>query len=224
MNKSVTRFIFPILLLIIAVMSLMTNWYSYLVIALVVVLTIMILDKMGKGVVLRESTAMLYVITCLGMPLIGYTYYTAKNPLARLWFKFMPIAEDVYFNFALPAIAFFCISITFPLGIKEVYDEGGKLKVSIGRIRQVLMQYKNEGFFIIITGVIFSSVVNFMPAGLQYFVVLFFFGAFAGLLYLYFSPQFRYKKLVIFAFSLFILFNALNTGMFTIVAYMGVTI
>lgn len=224
MSKSITRFIFPILLLLIAVMSLMTDWYSYLVIALIVVLTIMILDKMGKGVVLRESTAMLYAITCLAMPLIGYTYYTAKNPLARLWFKFMPIAENIYFEFAIPAIAFFCFSITFPLGIKEVYDEGSKLNASITRVRQVLVKYKNEGFFIIMTGVILSSVVNFMPAGLQFFVVLFFFGAFAGILYLYFSPQFKYKKLALIAFGLFILFNALNTGMFTIVAYMGVTI
>src|SRR5687768_18430621 len=108
MNNAFTRFTFSIILLLIAVLSLMTNWYSYLVIALVVVLTVMILDKMGKGIVLRESTAMLYVITCLGMPLIGYTYYTVKNPLARLWFKFMPIAENIYFDFALPAIAFFC--------------------------------------------------------------------------------------------------------------------
>src|SRR5688572_12140747 len=156
MFRESNRFVFSILLALIAILSLITNWTTYLIFGLVAVLTIMILDKMGKGVVLRESTAMLYVITCLVMPLIGYTYYTIKNPLARLWFKFMPIPEDIYFDFALPAITFFCLSITFPLGLRKAYDEGSMLTESIQRIKQTLIKYKNEGFYIIVTGVLLS--------------------------------------------------------------------
>lgn len=224
MPKIVLKFIFPIILFLISVLSLMTNWYTWLVWSLVVVLTIMMIDKMGKGIVLRESTAMLYAITCLLMPLMGYAYYSISNPLSRLWFKYMPIPEDVYFNFALPAISFFCFSITFPLGLKRAYDEGETLTAFIQRIKHTLLYYKNQGFYIIIVGVLFSVVTNYMPAGLQYFVVLFFFASFAGLLYVYFAPAFKYKLAAIIGFGFFILLNALNTGMFTIVAYMGVTI
>ncbi len=222
--KVLSKYIFSILLAVIAILSFITSMYTGLIISIVLLLVIMIVNKMGKGIVLRESTAMLYVFTCLLMPLVGYTWYTVNNPLARLWVKYMPVSEDIYFGFALPAITFFCLALTWPLSSEKFHDTGKSLQWYIQKIKFILSNHKKVGFHIIIVGVVFSLFVNIFPAGLQYFGSLFFFGSFAGMLYLYFSPRFRFKNLTLAGFSLFILFNALNTGMFTIVAYMGITI
>ncbi len=119
-----SRYIYSILILLISVLSLVTDWYRNLILALFVVLLIMIIDKTGKGIVFRESTSILYVFTCLVMPLVGYIYFTSDNNLARIWSKYMPVKQEVYFGYTLPAISLFCLTLTWPLGIKESIDEG----------------------------------------------------------------------------------------------------
>ena len=223
MNSKV-RYIYSGLMLVITILSMTTTWYSVLVISLAVLLLIMILDKMGKGIVLRESTAILYVITCLVMPLVGYTYYTEANRLSRLWVKYMPVTENVYYDFALPAISCFCLAVTWPLSWEKAGDEGPALLKYIDRIKATLRERKNYGVYIMIIGIIVGRISSFLPGGLQFFANLFFFASFAGLLYVYFAGDFKYKKLLFAGFLTFIVFNALGTGMFTIIAYMGVTI
>lgn len=222
--KEIGRHTYTLLLLTITLLSLITSWYEILVIALSVLLLVMFIDKIGKGIVLRESTAFLYVFTCLIMPLLGYNFYTFENPLSRLWVKYMPVPEEVYFGFALPAIAAFCLALTWPLSFNQPADEGVKLEALIARIKQIVINKKNTGIQIMVTGIIASLAAQVLPGGLRFFTTLFFFGSFAGLLYIYFSPAFQYKKLLILFFGLFLVYNALASGMFTIVAYMGITI
>jgi hypothetical protein len=219
-----SRYIYSILQLLILVLSFLSDWYRPLGIGLIAVLLIMIVDKMGKGIVLRESTAILYVITCIILPIIGYKYYTSSNSLARLWVKYMPISEGIYFSFALPAITCFCLAITWPLGFNESADEGKPLQGIIVKMKETLLQNRVVGLVLVIIGLFIGRIVNILPGGLQFFATLFFFSSFAGLLYVYFLPRHKYKALIIFAFLVFIISNALLTGMFTIVAYMGVTI
>lgn len=219
-----SRYIYSILLAVITFLSLVTDWYSWLIISISIVLLIMILDKMGRGIVLRESTAFLYVLTCLIMPLVGYTYYTRANYLSRLWVKYMVVPENVYFDFCLPAISCFCLALTWPLSWKNTGDEGPALEKHIQRIKIILSQRKNFGIYIMAIGVVVGRLAGFLPGGLQFFANLFFFASFAGLLYVYFAKDFKYKKLLIGCFFGFIFLNALGTGMFTIIAYMGVTI
>jgi hypothetical protein len=201
-----------------------TDMYAILVIALGLLLLIMILDKMGKGIVLRESTAILYVITCLVMPLVGYTYYTRNNQLANIWVKYMVVPENVYFDFALPAISCFCLALTWPLSWNRYGDEGPALEKYIQKVKSTLSQRKNFGIHIMAIGMVVGRLAGILPGGLQFFANLFFFAAFAGLLYVYFARDFKYKKLLIGGFIGFIFLNALGSGMFTIIAYMGVTI
>ncbi len=70
-----------------------------------------VLDKLGKGIVLRELIALHTCFICLVMPWLGYQWYTIENPLARLWVRYMPVSEDTYFNFALPAVAAFVTTL-----------------------------------------------------------------------------------------------------------------
>jgi len=218
------KYLSSIALLVIGILSLITSIYTELTIAITLLVLFMVIDKLGKGIVLRESTAMLYVLTCLFMPMIGYMYYSASNPLARLWYKYMTVPETAYFSFALPAVAFFCLTLTWPLNIADSDDEGFALKDIIERIRQVLSSKKNEGLLVMFVGVIAGRLANILPGGLQFFANLFFFSSFAGLLYIYFDRNVKNKKWLMGGFLAFIAYNALASGMFTIVAYMGITI
>lgn len=218
------RYIYSFLQLAIFILSLFTVTYGPLVIALNIVLLIMTLDKMGKGIVWRESCAIIYAVTCLLMPLIGYSYYTINNQMAKTWVRYMPIPENVYFDFALPAISIFCFALTLPLGIRKFADEGVTLKDTIGRIKNQLRTQKNLGIQIMIVGILSGAITNKLPGALQFISTLFFFASFAGLLLVYFAPDFKRKKLLIASFLLFIMYSALSSGMFTIVAYMGITL
>ena len=192
--------------------------------ALLIILVLMMLDKMGKGIVLRESTAILYTLTCVIMPLVGYMFYTRENQLARLWVRYMPVPEAVYYEFALPAIAFFCLALTWPMIAKHDSDEDIFLETILNKIRKHLSSQPNTGLYLMGLGMVISLVVRALPAALQFVATIFFFSSFAGLLYVHFSPVLRYKRLIQLGFILFILANALSSGMFTIVAYMGITI
>ena len=187
-------------------------------------LLLMILNKIGKGIVLLEMTAFLYMFTCLLMPLVGYKYYTYDNMLSRLWVKYMPVSEDTYFGYTLPAIALFCLAITLPSFKKSLPDTGQEMQRKILLIKEQLSKDKNKGLWIMSVGIVISVFSRFLPASLSYLAVVFFFASFAGLLYIHFSPAFKYKKVIMILFTLFIMWNALQSAMFTLVAYMGLTI
>jgi len=216
--------IFSGLFALIFILSLITDWYELLGISLLVLLLAMILYKIGKGIVLLEVTALLYVFTCVFMPMIGYEFYSYNNQLSRIWVRYMPIKPLIYFGYALPAIAGFCLIITLPTFKKKLPDDGEALQDTIARMRLQLSANPKMGIYIMIVGIAVSLITKFLPDSINFFAILFFFGSFAGLLYIHFAPSFRYKKLVILLFMVFIMANALQTGMFTIVAYMGITI
>jgi hypothetical protein len=218
------QIVYFLVMLVVLVFSFVTNWYAILGISLLVLLMVMILYKIGNGIVLLEVTAILYVFTCIIMPMIGYEYYSYNNRLSRVWVRYMPIKPELYFAYALPAITCFCMAITWPGFKKNSPDSGVLLKDKIIRIRKLLQQQENKGLQIMLVGVVVSLVAKFLPVSVNYFATLFFFGSFAGLLYIHLSPDFRRKKVIMLLFLVFIIWNALQSGMFTIVAYMGITI
>jgi hypothetical protein len=77
--------------------------------------------------------------------------------------------------------------------------------------------------YIISIGIAASFIASFLPDALTFVGMLFFWGSFAGVLYLFYTPHFKYKKLILIIFAFFILTTALRNGMFTLVAYMGIT-
>ncbi|KIC92270.1 hypothetical protein HY58_01595 [Flavihumibacter sp. ZG627] len=182
----------------------------------------MILDKLGKGIVLREIIALFTVFTCLIMPIVGYEFYTIENFLARLWIKYMPVSELLYFNYAFPAVSGFCWALCIPLKSKNA-DEG----YFLGNIFKQIKGYEGKGrlgVILMIVGFLISLIVPFLPGPLQFVANLFYFASFAGFLYLYFDKQFPLRRWIIILFSLVILYGGIISGMFTIVAYMGLTL
>src|SRR5688500_18776728 len=80
-----SSYIWSLGLLMIFLLSIVTNWYDSLVYAISILSALMMLDKLGKGIVLREIIAMHCAFICLLMPLAGYQVYNTTNALSLLW-------------------------------------------------------------------------------------------------------------------------------------------
>jgi hypothetical protein len=223
---SIVRTHFFILSLVISfILSLVTDWYIELSIFLFLVTVFANLDKLGKGLLLRELVALYSIFICLLMPSVGYKVYNQDNYLARIFYKYMFVPEEVYFGFALPALCLFALGLCYPIK-KEgaVLDEGDSFKKLLLRIRSELKTRIRTGIVIVIIGVLTYFALPAMPDAIKFAVTLLFFSSFAGILYIYYSPPFRSKKLLLVLFSLFILGLAVESGIFTVVAYMGITL
>lgn len=217
-------YIFPFLQFIIFFLSFVTNWYEELVISLFFISVLMMLDKLGKGVVLREIIALHTCFICLFMPLIGYRIFNDNNALTRLWVKQMPVDEIAYFSFALPAVAGFVLALCWPLTYKDGNDNTLFVKQIIAKAKVLLHKRPKTGLYLLVIGTVMFWVSAFLPVEIQFAFLLFYFASFTGFLYVYYTSYFRYKILVLCLFAGFILMNAFNSGMFTVVAYMGLTL
>lgn len=206
------------------VLSLSTDWYAPLILALFGTLIMLTMDNLGKAIVLREIMALHSCFVCLVMPLVGYIYFPSTNLMARIWVRWMPIPIEEYFSYALPAIAGFIFALCWPLKNGRHADYGTGLQNIMGRARLIVQEKAHLGVMLMIFGIITYEIRNFLPTALQFAFLLFFFAGFAGLMYVYFSKSFRYRKLALWLFFAFILITSVNSGMFTIEAYMGMTL
>src|SRR5579872_3846470 len=116
--------IYSVIHLIIFVLAAVTNWYSPLAICLMACLIMQVLDRLGKGIVLREIVALHMTFVTLVMPVIGYAVFNPSNRLARIFVKYVRVPEEVYFGCALPAIAGFVLVLCWPIGTSS-YDDSG---------------------------------------------------------------------------------------------------
>ena len=79
--------IYSVIHLMIFLLSLVTDWYSTLAISLMICLIVQVLDRLGKGIVLREIVALHMTFVCLVMPVIGYAVFNRANKLARIFYQ-----------------------------------------------------------------------------------------------------------------------------------------
>lgn len=209
---------------IIFLFSFISGLHAVLSIILFCLVVISCLDKFGNGIALRESIAVHTIFVCLIMPLVGYNYFTIDDQTSRIWVKYMRVPENDYFGYTLPAIAGFIFVMCFPINNNNISDYGPKLRMLVSRARQVLAENPKTGLQILIVGVIAQITTPLLPAAIQFAFLLFFFSAFAGFLYVFYTQSLRYRRWILIAFLLFILYTVLKTGMFTLIAYMGLTI
>jgi hypothetical protein len=196
----------------------------FLVWLVFIVALLAMLDKLGKGIALRESIALLYILTCLVTPILGYDYYNNSFRLARVLGYTMRVPESVYFPYAIPAVTAFCFALTFPLQAKGVSDDVPGITPVIARIRRILDEERTLGIVIMFVG-LFSFLLNtVLPVSLKYISSILFLTCFASLLYIYYTPNRPNKSVVLLSFAGFIILYSISIGMFTIVIYMGITI
>lgn len=208
---------------LIFLLALITDLYRQLALLLFAVNIIMMLDKLGKGVVLRETIAVYTSFICLVMPVVGYVFFTKENYLSALWVKYMLVSESVYFGFALPAIAGFSLALCWPLKVSSYSDYGPFLEKTLFRCKSALLNIPYVGVYLLVIGTLMYWISGFLPDAIRFAFFLFYFAAFTGLLYIYYIKNLSYKKPLLLAFIGVVLLTALNSGMFTVVAFMGLT-
>jgi hypothetical protein len=217
-------YLYSLLQLIIFLLSCVTDWYTELVIASTIISVLMVLDKLGKGIVLRELLALHGCVVCLLMPILGYLIYNHNNRLAALWVRYMPVSDDLYFGLALPGMTGFIFAVCWPVSTPPASDVGPPLQSVLLKVKAKLEKMPHTGLLLLVIGVGVFGFADYLPQSLQFAFLLFYFSAFAGLLYVYFTPHLNYKTGILVLFGLFIIYHALRSGMFTIIAYMGITL
>jgi hypothetical protein len=222
--RDIEKYYFSIASGIVFFLSLVTNWYFLLSLMLFTLAVLAVLAKLGKGIVLRELIALYSIFIYLVMAILGYTVYSRDNALAKLWLRYMPVPAELYFGFALPATAAFSFILCWPIDTKGISDEGQGINTLIDRCRQKLQEFPKISIYIILTGIVMYYIGSFLPTSLQFIATLFFWSSFAGILYLYYTSNFKHRWIWLLLFLVFNVVNAIQGGMFTIVAYMGITI
>jgi len=218
------RYIFSFLFIVIFVLSITTTWYENLVYILFGFVILLVLDKLGKGIVLREIILLHTTLVCLIMPLLGYNVYNANNELAQIWFRYMLVSPEDYFGFTLPAVTAFAIALCWPMNDRKADDEGISVNDIIEQIKLTLSQNSKVGVVLLISGILIFQIGDIFPTSLKFIFQLFYYTSFVGLLYVYYSKDLPFRRVYLVLFILYILILALQSGMFTIVAYMGMTI
>lgn len=181
--------IYSVIHLMIFLLSLVTDWYSTLAISLMICLIVQVLDRLGKGIVLREIVALHMTFVCLVMPVIGYAVFNRANKLARIFIKYMRVPDHVYFGCALPAIAGFVLFLCWPIGTSAYDDRGPFLQKAIARAKTVLQRSPKVGVYLLMGGSVMFWVAKVLPQGVQFAFMLFFFAAFAGFLYVFYQTE-----------------------------------
>lgn len=183
----------------------------------------MVLDKLGKGIVLLEIVALFNTFIYLFMPLMGYMFFTKNNPTALMYVRYMPIPKAQYFELALPAITGFIILMCWPLSQKNG-DDGAAITKTIDRAKQILRGNERLAYKLMIIGILSSLLLSILPLSFRYVFNLLFLSSFTGLVYLFFSGTTPLKRVYMVLFIIFIMIGVLQSGMFTIIAYMGMTV
>jgi hypothetical protein len=205
-------------------MTLVSDNYAEISIVFFVLIVLSILYKVGQGIVMLESISLFYVFTCLVMPVVGYKYYNYENKLAYLFRRFMQVPEQDYFGYALPALIMFSFILTLPLNRRNYMDSGEFLFQHINKIKDYIKKNPNIGATIMIVGTAQLLFGGIFPQELRFFFDIFFFGSFAGLLMVFFGENRTYKTFLIPVFALLLLVKALESSLFTVIAYMTIAI
>lgn len=217
------RKLFVPLLVIFFILSITTDYYRFISIAVSVTILLYLLLKFGKGIALLELMGLYSCVIYLIFPLLGYAVYTNQNQMAVLWRRHMPIKSDMYFGFVLPAIIAYLIGL-FIFNLKERTDEGNNMVRIVKNIKSALFTNKKAGWILLLTGMFFFMLKKFLPPSLSFIGNTCHLFIFPGLLYIHFQPKFKGKILVYTLVPMIVLLDAINTGMFTLFFYMGITI
>lgn len=176
--------------------------------------------KIGNGSFFLELVYLMTNITCLLMPVIGYVYFPRTNAMARLWLKYMPVSEEQYFSFIIPAIIF--IGWSFFWFRKESRDDAGIINPLVIQLKKDI-QSVPPGKLLVLGGIslVAYAVNDFLPAALQQVNFFLYLCFFTCIFYIFFYKNFPNKKIILLIAILFIISDSLRHAMFTIVAYMG---
>jgi hypothetical protein len=220
----INKHLYPVIVIVIFFLSLVTDWYIPLAQLFFYATIIMLLDRLGKGIVLRELIALHAILICIFMPTLGYLFYNRNDHLARLWQRYMPIPVEVYFGFALPAICAFVLALCWPIYSPTASDQNKGVFDLIDRAKAILKKNPKPGIYLMVIGVLCSFLTNLFPASIRFIVVLLYWCSFTGCMYIYYTSGLKFRKYILAGFAMFVVYNSIKSAFFTEVAYMGITL
>ncbi len=177
--------------------------------------------NIGKTFLIHEVIIFYACMIYLIFPIIGYTFFNSHNELAQLWVTYMRVPASIYFGFALPAI------LSFYGGLYLL-----KGRTTVSRIKSVVLESKIKLeknlkilYYLIIIGIISNILYPFIPSYLQYVFRILTFFQFAGLVGIILkSGKSKFDYLTIGLLVFMLLRQAVDSTMFTIIVYMGLTV
>lgn len=204
-------------------LSLTTEIHFEIVIAETLLFFYLVLSKLGEGIVFREIVSLHAIILLLIGPVLGYQFYTNENYLARIWNKSMPIQENEYFFYVLPAVLIFNYVLCYPILRSNCSDQGNAFKDKIKLIILRFEESKVDPRYFIIIGSVFLVGSEYLPSSIQYVGFLIATTSFVGLLMLYFNKKILFRRAYIAYLFILLVYLTAQSSMFTLIAYMGLT-
>lgn len=205
-----------------AALKLTTDFTDYenLSIALFVYLLLSFIDDLGKKLVILDIIILSAIFSCLLLPISGYHYFNANNPLAALWIRFMQVTSTDYYGFMFPATLALILGLKLPIFFRrQVYGDHIQYMVNAKRyIRSQNMKW--QGIVLIGIGLMSSLVKPFVGAGLNHFFFLLTYLVFVGVFYCLYTELPNKRLIVISVFGILLL-QSVILGMFGELIFMG---
>jgi hypothetical protein len=196
------------------------EYYKELAFALFCISLLRLLHKIGNGSFFLELILVYSAFTCLLMPLIGYVFFPRSNFLSLTWVRYMPIPEQQYYSFNLPAVIF--LGWGFFLFRSNSPDDASVINPIVKQIRRDIVKIHPSLIYGLVLISLFAySISAYLPASLQQVNTFLYYSLFAGFFYVIFYKDFPGRLFMIAGIILFLLYDSVQSGMFTIIAYMG---
>jgi hypothetical protein len=196
------------------------EYYRELAVVLFCIALLRLLYKIGDGSFFLELIYVYSAFTCILMPLIGYVYFPRSNFLSLTWIRYMPIPEQQFYSFNLPAVIF--LGWGFFLFRKNSPDNASVINPIVQQLKKDILQIPPPLIIgLVSVSLVAYSISGFLPPSLQQVNTFLYYSLFAGFFYVIFYKGFPARQIIIAAIILFLLFDSIRSGMFTIIAYMG---
>src|ERR1700761_4748619 len=165
LNRNRENILFGVEVLLLVWFSI-TTAYTDVALAFFALSLLRFLWKMGDGSFFLELVFLMANITCMLMPTLGYLIFTRNNGLARLFIKYMPVPEEQYFGFIIPALV--ALSWSFFLFRKKSRDTGSVINPIVARLK-IRVQQIPPSKLMILGGisVVARLIHDLLPEGLQ---------------------------------------------------------
>jgi hypothetical protein len=203
-------FMFTAVLFLVLQMAGNLTIYECISISLFVYFFLNFLLQLGSKVAIFDLTILMAFLTCLIMPIVFYHFYTKDNPLAYIWKKYMPIASDDYFSFAVPAVIALVLGLKIPLRKLRINRDPA---LFIENLKEYLRLRPQLGLYLVGVGLA-SGFLDFLAStGLKEIFFLMAHLVFVGVFYVIYSPN-RRKNLIVPGVVLLMIGESILTGMF----------
>lgn len=210
----------PLVLIFLLGVYWLTGQDSLVIYSLAALLLFQLIYQLGKKLIIPETVALYSILIYLLFPLWGYQWYPAHHPLSTLFDLYMRVPREEYFGFALPAITLFILALFWV----QRRGEQARTRVLLKAARNRLAEVPSFGLGLIVVGAGAYYLAPLIPSGLQYVFQIAFLSMISGLFYLLFLPDKGFLiKAIIFSCMVWLFYMALQTTMFTLIAYMGLT-